>query len=73
MKITLKNGNIALPIECANFTITPQFCNVWFNSFDSVQYVLEHKVCESVRVSVINNNYDSWRIGFKTEDIKIEI
>lgn len=72
MKVILKNGTIVLPIECETYSITPQFSNIWFKDFSSVAIMLEHRVCEAVRVSVMNNCYDSWRVGFKTEDIKIE-
>lgn len=72
MRITLKNNSVALTIDCETYSINPQFSNVWFSDFASVVTMLEHRVCEAVRVSVMNNCYDSWRIGFKTEDIKIE-
>lgn len=73
MKITLKNRNIALEVECENYSITPKFTNIWIKDFQIVATIVQHHICEAVRLSLLNCNYESWQIGFRTEDIKVEV
>ena len=73
MKVTLRNGAILCPVECETYSITPRFCNIWVTDFEEVKRILHHYVCEGVRVLVLNNNYDSYQIGFHAGDIKIEV
>ena len=73
MKVTLKNGPLSLDVEVATYTIAPKYINIWVNDFAQVNEILRHRICESIRISFMNCNYNSWQLGFKTEDIKIEI
>lgn len=73
MKVILKNGSVSLEIECETYSIIPKYINIWTKDFGNVAEILKHPLCESIRVSVLNCNYDIWQIGFKTEDIKIEM
>lgn len=73
MKVTLKNGCVSLEVECETYSITPKYTNICVGTFEQVSEILQHKLCEAVRVSVLNCDYDIWQVGFKTEDIKIEI
>lgn len=73
MQVTLKNGSITLTVDCETYSITPKYTNIWVENFEQVAEILQHRICEAVRVSVLNCNYDIWQVGFKTEDIKIEI
>lgn len=73
MKITIRSGNVSLEVNCDGYNITPTYCNIWIKSFPTLVKILEHRVCESLRVLVMNHNYDVWQLGFRTEDIKFDI
>lgn len=73
MKITIRNGNVSLEVECDGYNITPTYSNIWVNTLPELTAILKHRVCESLRILVMNHNYDTWQIGFRTGDVKFEI
>ena len=73
MRVTIKNGSLSHTIECNNFSVMPKYSNIWLSDISDVMELLSHEVCEGLRVLVVNNCYDVWQLGFKTEDITLEI
>ena len=72
MQVTIKTPTDKLTVECETYAITPVYINIWVKDFVEVSDILEHSVCANIRVSVLNSNYNTWQLGFRSGDIKLE-